>query len=149
MTPKTPVVAAGVPSTLAPAEQPSRACPHQGCRVPSEMVRFKASDGRLYCISHTDDQTAKQGATRKGGYEKRRRESKVMPPGSPDPDWSTPKAIRAWAEDRGGRVERGELDLRRIPQELAKLARATHEIELLTKLDDLEGLIRRRLGGES
>jgi hypothetical protein len=111
------------------------------------MVRFKGADGRLWCISHADDQTAKQRATTKGGDAKRRKERKVMPEGSPSPDWSTPKAIRAWAEDRGGRVERGELDKRVVPQELAMLAKQTHDSELLAKLDDLELLIRARLAG--
>ena len=61
-----------------------------------------------------------------------------MPPDSADPDWSTPKALRAWAEQRAGAVERGALDKKVIPAELARLARETHEVE---KLDDLSGEI--------
>ncbi len=67
-----------------------------------------------------------------------------MPADTPTPDWSTPKAIRA--EDRDGRVERGELDKRAIPDELAKLAKSTHDSEGLERLDGLEQLIRERLG---
>jgi hypothetical protein len=129
------------------AKRPSAGCPHPGCGARPEWVTFPGSDGRLYCISHTDDQSAKLRATRKGGQETRIRTKKVMPAGSLTPDWSTPKAIRAWAEDRGGRVERGELDKRVVPQELAMLAKQTHDTELLAKLDDLELLIRARLSG--
>ena len=144
-----PISAGAVAATDSSPLQPSGACPHAGCRVPAGMVTFKGRDGRLWCISHVDDQAPKLRAARRGGDEKRRRESKVMPSDSLDPDFSSPKSIRAWCESRAGLVERGQLDQRRLPVELAKLARATHEIELLSRLDDLEGLIRRRLSGES
>ena len=62
-------------------------------------------------------------------------------------DWSTPKALRAWLEDRAGRVERGELDLPAVPTKLAEIARATHNDEALEKLDGLEALIKQRLTG--
>jgi hypothetical protein len=110
------------------------------------MVVFRGSDGRNWCITHCDNQGPKQRATTRGGASKRRRETRVMPSGTPSPDWSTPKAIRSWAEDRAGRVERGELDQRVIPHELAKLAKATHDTELLEKLDGLEAMIRARVG---
>ena len=98
------------------------------------MVTFTDAAGRHWCISHNPDQRAKQEATSKGGDAKRRKERKVMPPDSPDPDWSTPKALRAWAEQQAGAVERGELDKRVVPQELARLARETHEVEKLEEL---------------
>jgi hypothetical protein len=145
MNPAVDVSAVAAP--IGAAEQPSGACPHPGCRVPREMVRFKGSDGRAWCISHVDDQRAKQSATTKGGDAKRRKEKRVMPPDTPTPDWSTPKSIRAWAEDRAGRVERGQLDQKHIPHELAKLAKATHDTELLERLDSLEAMLRGRLGG--
>jgi hypothetical protein len=53
-------------SLLGVAEQPSGACPQPGCRVPREMVRFNGSDGRSWCISHVDDQRAKQRAPKPG-----------------------------------------------------------------------------------
>jgi hypothetical protein len=115
--------------------------------VPPSFVKFKGPDGRRWCISHTPDPRHKLTAVTNGGNAVRKRAIRVMPADSPSPDWSTPKAIRAWAEDRAGRVERGELDQRVIPHELAKLAKATHDTELLAKLDDLEGLLRQRLNG--
>src|SRR5690349_18339226 len=121
-------------------------CSHEGCRIPASLASYTTSDGRRWCISHNPDQRPKQDATTKGGAARARKDRKVMPEGSPAPDWSTPKAIRAWAEDRAGRVERGELDKRLVPQELAQLAKATHDSELLAKLDDLELLIRARTG---
>jgi len=75
-----------------------------------------------------------QKAVSSGGDAKRRKEKRVMPPDSPDPDWSTPKALRAWAEQRAGAVERGELDRKHIPGDLARLARETHEVEKLEEL---------------
>lgn len=68
-----------------------------------------------------------------------------MPPDTSDPDWSTPKALRAWAEQRAGAVERGELDKKRIPSELARLATETHEVEKLEELSADIVLIKQAL----
>jgi hypothetical protein len=115
--------------------------------VPRNLVIFKGSDGRLWCINHCDNQGPKQTAATRGGASKRRKEPKVVPAGSADPDFSSPKSIRAWCESRAGMVERGELDKRVVPDKLTHLAKATHDSELLAKLDDLELLIRARLAG--
>jgi hypothetical protein len=109
------------------------------------MASFTTPDGRRWCISHNPDPRAKQDAITKGGAAKARKERKVMPPDSPDPDWSTPKALRAWAEQRAGAIERGELDKKVIPQELARLARETHEVEKLEELSAEIGAIKQAL----
>jgi hypothetical protein len=98
------------------------------------MASFTAPDGRRYCISHNPDRRPKAAATTEGGRAMQRKLKKVMPPDSPDPDWSSPKALRAWAEQRAGAIERGALDKRVVPQELARLARETHEVEKLEEL---------------
>ncbi len=123
-------------------------CSAQGCAVPPEMASFIGPDGRAWCISHNPDPLPKRKATAKGGDAVVRRRLRAMPPGTPNPDWSSPKAIRAWLEDRAGRIERGELDKRAVPADLAKLAKETHDAEALEKLDGLEALIRSRLTGE-
>jgi hypothetical protein len=133
----------------APVEGPkqaSGACPHLGCRVPRNFVTFKGSDGRLWCITHCPNQGPKQTATTRGGASKRRKETRVVSPGTADPDFSSTKAIRAWCETRAGMVERGELDQRVVPDKLAALAKATHDTDALDKLGELEQLIRARLG---
>ena len=93
------------------------------------MVTFQDRDGRRWCISHSPDQRPKQSATSEEGASTRRKLRKVMAPETPCPDWSTATAIRQWAQDRGGRVERGELDQRVIPQRLAELAMRSHEVQ--------------------
>lgn len=98
------------------------------------MASFVDATGASWCISHAPNQAPKQKAVSSGGDAKRRKERKIMPPDSPDPDWSTPKALRAWAEQRAGAVERGELDRKHIPGDLARLARETHEVEKLEEL---------------
>ena len=98
------------------------------------MATFTDAEGRRWCISHNPDQRPKAAATTEGGKAMQRKLRKVMPAGTPDPDWSSPKALRAWAEQRAGAVERGELDKRVVPQELARLARETHEVEKLEEL---------------
>jgi len=127
------------PKTLRPG------CSASGCSVPPEMASFRGPDGRRWCISHNPDPLPKLKATTRGGDAATRRRIKSLPPGTPDPDWSSPKAIRAWLEDRAGRIERGELDKRVVPSDLAKLAKETHDSEALEKLDGLERLIRERL----
>jgi hypothetical protein len=124
-------------------------CSEPGCRVPPELARYKYPGGGRACISHAEDQRPKLDATRKGGHEKRRKETRGMPAGTPNPDWSTPKAIRAWLEDRAGRIERLELDQRNVPYKLAEIAKATHDSEALEKLGELEQLIRARLGSNA
>src|SRR5262245_56328717 len=64
------------------------------------------------------------------------RRVRFMPADSANPDWSSVQAIRAWAEERAGRVERGELDARAVPHELAKLAKATCDAEAQQQLVD-------------
>ena len=98
------------------------------------MASFVDTGGARWCISHAPNQDPKHRAVTSGGDAKRRKERKVVPTGTPDPDWSTPKALRAWAEQRAGAVERGELDRKHIPAELARLARETHEVEKLEEL---------------
>src|SRR5262245_3542984 len=73
------------------------------------------------------------------------RRVRFMPVGSANPDWSSVQAIRAWAEERAGRVERGELDARAVPHELAKLAKATFDAEAQERL--LDALLRLEHGG--
>lgn len=109
------------------------------------MASYIGQDGRPWCISHFPDQGPKQQATRNGAEVTRRKRMKFMPADTPPPDWSTPKAIRAWLEDRAGRIERGELDQRVVPAKLAEIAKATHDSEAMERLDGLEALIRGRL----
>ena len=96
-------------------------CAQPGCGVKGSWASFVDAEDRHWCISHNPDGRAKQDAVSKGGDAKRRKERKVLPPDSPDPDWSSPKALRAWAEQRAGAVERGELDKKVIPEGLARL----------------------------
>jgi len=70
-----------------------------------------------------------------------------MAPETPSPDWSTATAIRQWAQDRGGRVERGELDQRVIPQRLAELATRSQEVQAQENL--IAALIAIERGGNS
>lgn len=126
-------------------------CAQAGCGVRPEMASYRGPDGRRWCISHNPDPGPKQTAARNGGdvagAVKRRKKTRYMPASTQNPDWSTPKALRAWLEDRAGRVERGELDLPAVPVKLAEIARATHNDEALEKLDGLEALIKNRLLG--
>jgi hypothetical protein len=122
-------------------------CSEPGCGVPPSIAVYKHANGGPACISHAADQGPKQHATRNGAERTRRRRVRYMPDGTPDPDWSSPKALRAWLEDRGGRVERGELDLPAVPTKLAEIARGTYTDEALEKLDGLEALIKGRLLG--
>lgn len=126
------------------AKRLGEGCSEPGCRVPPEWATFKGPDGRRWCISHNPDPLPKRLATSRGAERLRR---KFMPPDTPTPDWSSPKAIRAWLEDRAGRIERGELDQRVVPAKLAEIAKATHDSEALEKLDGLDALIRGRLTG--
>src|SRR5262249_34005081 len=140
---------------LAAADQPEArnvlraGCEEPGCRVPATMAVYTHLNGGKACISHAADQKPKIVATSSGGEKSRRRKVRYMPASTPNPDWSTPKALRAWLEDRAGRQERGELDLPAIPLKLAEIARATHNDEALEKLDGLEALIRQRLVGNT
>ena len=122
-----------------------RGCSEPGCGVPPEIASFKHASGGPACISHAVDRGPKQQATRNGAEVTRRRRIRFMPAATPNPDWSSPKALRAWLEDRAGRVERGEIDQPAVPVKLAEIARATHNDEALEKLDGLERLIRERL----
>lgn len=122
-------------------------CSHPGCRVPPEIASYIGPDGCAWCISHFPDKGPKQQATRNGAEVTRRRRIRFMPPETLNPDWSTPKALRAWLEDRAGRIERGEIDPPAVPTKLAEIARGTHTDEALEKLDGIEALIRARLGG--
>ena len=120
-------------------------CSSPGCRIPPEMATFRGPDGQTWCISHNPDPLPKRKATSKGGDAATRRRMRALPPSEPDPDWSSPKAIRAYLERRGGMIERGEIDKRVVPVDLAKLAKETHDAEALEKLDGLERLIKERL----
>jgi len=128
-------------------KQPLRRCSEPGCEVPEKFIKFGGPDGRWWCISHAPDQRPKLRASLRGAESTRRRKIKCMPSDTPTPDWSTPKAIRGWLEDRAGRIERGELDQRVVPAKLAEIAKATHDSEALEKLDGLEALIKGRLLG--
>ena len=132
----------------AAVKRASEGCSEPGCGVPAPMAAFMDHDGRRWCISHAPNQAAKQQATRKGGNRTRDRALLRMPSDTPPPDWSSPKAIRTWAEDRAGRIERGELDGRvmAMPVKLSEVAKATHDTEAMEKLGELEQLIRARLG---
>lgn len=131
------------PNVLRPA------CAEPGCRVRPELCVYRHPSGGKACISHAADQKPKIRATGSGGEAARRRKVRYMPVNTLNPDWSTPKALRAWLEDRAGRVERGELDLPAVPVKLAEIARATHNDEALEKLDGLEALMRSRLTGSA
>lgn len=128
------------------SERASRRCSYPDCRVPASMLVYRDAEGNPACISHAANQSAKQQATSRGGARTRDRLMLRMPEGTPDPDWSSPKAIRAYLSDRAGRIERGELDPKAVPVKLAELAKATHDSEALEKLGELEQLIRARLG---
>ncbi len=136
---------------LAPGEvsaEPKRlrpGCSDPGCSVPPEMAAFVGPDGRAWCISHNPDPLPKRKATARGGDAATRRRLKALPPGTPDPDWSSSKAIRTWLEQRAGMIERAELDPRVVPIKLAELAKQTHDSEALERLDGLERLIKERL----
>lgn len=91
----------------------------------------------------------KQQATRNGADGIRRKKIRYMPADTVNPDWGSPKALRAWLEDRAGRVERGELDLPAVPTKLAEIARGTLTDELLERLDSIEALIKARLIGSA
>jgi len=109
------------------------------------MASFRGPDGRRWCISHNPDPTAKRRAVTRGGDGATRRRIRGLPVGTPDPDFSSPKAIRAWLEQRAGQIERLEVDPRVVPIKLAELAKQTHDAEALEKLDGLERLIKERL----
>jgi hypothetical protein len=111
------------------------------------MASFRGPDGRRWCISHNPDPGPKQQATRNGGDGLRRKKIRYMPADTPTPDLSNSKAVRAYIEDRLGRIERGELDKRAVDTNLVGIARQTHQDELLEKLDGLEALIKSRLLG--
>jgi hypothetical protein len=99
-------------------------CVEPGCRVRPEMCVYTHATGGKACVSHAADQRPKIRATGTGGEAARRRKVRYMPADTLNPDWSTPKALRTWLEDRAGRVERGELDLPAVPTKLAEIARA-------------------------
>ncbi len=130
------------------AKRASEGCSYPGCAVPRSLASFRDVDGNPACISHAANQSAKQQATARGGARTRDRLLLKMPSDTPNPDWSSPKAIRSWAEDRAGRVERGELDgkVMSMPVKLSEVAKSTHDSEALEKLGELEQLIRARLG---
>lgn len=127
----------------------SDGCAEPGCGVPAVFASFRGADGQRWCISHNPNRGPKYAATSAGGARARERAFNRMPSDTPSPDWSSPKAIRAWAEDRAGRIERGELDgkVMTAPIKLSEVAKATHDSEALEKLGELEQLIRARLGG--
>src|SRR5438552_14275285 len=122
-TPEGGVVALGVAQDSAERKRLPPGCSEPGCRIPPEMASFRGPDGRAWCISHNPDPLPKRKATARGGDAATRRRLKALPPGTPDPDWSTPKAIRTWLEQRGGMIERAELDPRVVPVKLAELAK--------------------------
>jgi len=135
-------------ATVSEAPKPlRRGCSEPGCGVPAEIASFKHANGGAACISHAADRGPKQQATRNGAEVTRRRRIRFMPANTPIPDWSTPKALRAWLEDRAGRIERGEIDPPAVPVKLAEIARATHTDEALERLDSIEALIKARLLG--
>jgi hypothetical protein len=76
--------------------------------------------------------------------------SRVGPvvPGSADPDFSSPRRIRAVCSRVAGRVMRGELDERLADRVVAlgELARRTFSDDLLQKLEQLEEVLRRSPG---
>lgn len=93
------------------------------------------------CIKHSPVASgAAAAAVRAGGRGAAARHHQVMPPGSADPAWDSPAAIRAWAREMAGRVQRGEQDRRTVAVELARLALATFEVEELHALR--EALLR-------
>jgi hypothetical protein len=124
-------------------------CAEPGCGVMPSVAVYKHANGGAACISHAVDRGPKHRAAALAGESTRRKRIRFMAPGTPAPDWSTPKAIRAWLEDRAGRIERGELDARAVPSELAKIAKSTHDTEAIERLDSLEALIRQRMTGET
>src|SRR5262245_52019632 len=100
------------------------------------MAAYRDAEGQRWCIGHNPNRGPHRAATSKGGVRTRDRLMLRMPSDTPSPDWSSPKAIRAWAEDRAGRIERGELDGRvmSMPVKLSEVAKATHDSEALEKL---------------
>src|SRR5262245_6645393 len=97
------------PKPLEAAKRLLPGCQHEGCAAPAQFVKGG------WCISHNPDPAAKQRAVQRGGEAiVRKRMKATMPADSPNPDFSSTKSIRAWAEDRAGRIERGELEAHRV-----------------------------------
>lgn len=152
MSDHTPEMGTHAPAVAPAPEAPnvlSGGCSEPGCRVRPALCVYRHASGGKACISHAADQRPKTLATASGGEAARRRKVRFMPAETPDPDWSSPKAIRKWLEERAGLIERGELDKQALPADLAKLAKETHDAEALEKLDGLERLIKERLLGGS
>src|SRR5215831_2590113 len=97
-----------------------RSCRYSGCQV---LPNFVGADG--WCVTHHPDKSEHKARASRGGTTKAMRTRKAMPLDTPTPDWSTPKAIRAWAEDRAGRVERVVLGGQLVPTKLAEIAKST------------------------
>jgi hypothetical protein len=118
-----------------------------GTPCPS-LIPWRLPDRR--CIAHHPDaKAAKIAAVHRGGQRHAEKERRVLPGQAPENipvlDWSTPRALLAWCESRAALVEKGLLDTRNIPAELARVARAVHEVEQLAELKD--ALLRLEKGG--
>jgi hypothetical protein len=167
-------VAAQPPGGPVTARSPEKLTPpaHPAPLPPSDPATRRKFRQHLCTALRGDGQPCRGGATRRSGYQfcprdeikaglvtpdeqalwwqkggERSRHYPVVPKAD-DPDFSSPRRIRAVASRVAGLVLRGELDERLADRvvALAELARRTFSDDLLQKLEQLEEVLRRSPG---